>query len=286
MPKRMSYWLFPTAKHITDTYRDFGDRESPYEIVPESKIKKGDVVYLWWLPDGFMYGWGVVSETPRIDVLAPDSRKRLIVTVNKEVLFEPLTKSEIEADEELAGLIPSRWNDLQAVSLDPTTAYRINDVIRARGLTAPEGSAPIGWLVEQIHLMKTLRVTGWKSIKETDPVLEFGPVNVLIGANGSGKSNLVSFFKLLNELVGERLQVFISTSGGAESLLHYGSKVTPMIEGELEFDTPTGTSRYYARLMHAAVDTLIFAEERLSFTDPVSRLRSGIRSEVVTKNRS
>jgi len=265
----MSYWLLLTAQHITDTYRDFV-LESHYEIAPDSKIKKDDTVYLWWVIDGFLYGWGVVSETPRIsDSLDAQGRKRLIVTVRREEGFEPpLTRLQIESDNNLVGLIPSTWNDLYAFPIDTLHAHHLNDVIRAHGFRAPEGSAPVGWSVEQIHILKTLRVTGWKSIKETEPPLEFGPVNVMIGANGSGKSNLVSFFKMLNELVGGRLQTFISTSGAAESLLHYGSKRTPLVEGELEFDTPTGSSLYYMRLMHAAVDTLIFSEERVEFHRP------------------
>jgi predicted ATPase len=109
--------------------------------------------------------------------------------------------------------------------------------------------------------LKSLRVSGWKSINETDPPLAFGPINVLIGANGSGKSNLISFFKLLNELLGERLQAFVGKSGGAESLLHYGSKKTLSVIGDLELETGKNTSRYFIELTHAAVDTLIFSEE-------------------------
>lgn len=116
--------------------------------------------------------------------------------------------------------------------------------------------------------LKSLRVSGWKSIKETDPPLEFGPINILIGANGSGKSNLISFFKLLNELLEERLQAFVGKSGGAESLLHYGSKETLAVEGNLELETYTNTSRYFIQLTHAAVDTLIFSEERVEFHVP------------------
>jgi predicted ATPase len=112
--------------------------------------------------------------------------------------------------------------------------------------------------------LKTIRVAGWKSIKDSRPI-ELGPLNVFIGANGSGKSNLVSFFKLLNEIIGERLQEFIGTAGGANSVLHYGSKVTVRLESRLDFETPTGLSGYVLRLAHAAIDTLIFTEERLEF---------------------
>ncbi len=116
-------------------------------------------------------------------------------------------------------------------------------------------------------MLSAISLAGWKSIKDSQR-LTLGPLNVFIGANGSGKSNFVSFFKLLNEMIGERLQVFISTSGGADSVLHYGAKTTPMLEAALEFKTTTGSSVYFMRLVHAAVDTLIFTEERLEFHKP------------------
>ena len=75
--------------------------------------------------------------------------------------------------------------------------------------------------------LKSIRIAGWKSIQDMEPALELGSLNVLIGGNGSGKSNLVSFFQLLNELEAEHLQTYIGQSGGADSVLHLGSKVTP-----------------------------------------------------------
>ena len=59
----------------------------------------------------------------------------------------------------------------------------------------------------------SIRIAGWKSIRDIDPKLKLGPINVLIGANGAGKSNFVSFFKLLNEIVSERLQNYIAKRG-------------------------------------------------------------------------
>jgi predicted ATPase len=111
--------------------------------------------------------------------------------------------------------------------------------------------------------LSKIRIAGWKSIRDMDPGLELGPLNVLIGANGSGKSNLVSFFQLLNELEGERLQTFIGQSGGADSVLHLGSKLTPRISAELEAETETGRLRYSFHLTYAAPGTLLIDEERI-----------------------
>ena len=93
-------------------------------------------------------------------------------------------------------------------------------------------------------------------------------INLLIGANGAGKSNLVSFFKLLNWMTPApgNLQFHISQVGGANSLLHDGAERTPQLQAHLTFETDQGTNDYDLRLFHAARDTLIFAHERYRFS--------------------
>ena len=111
--------------------------------------------------------------------------------------------------------------------------------------------------------LKEVIVKGFRSIKEMDLKLE--PINVCIGANGAGKSNLIEFFKMINELMGGRLQQYIATTGRATANLHFGPKVTPQLEAELRFEAGQGTDTYYMRLFYAAGDSLIFADETLSF---------------------
>jgi predicted ATPase len=123
---------------------------------------------------------------------------------------------------------------------------------------------------------------GFKSIKAMD--LELRPLNVLIGANGAGKSNLVSFFKMLNEMMAERLQQYIGTAGGAHSLLHFGPKTTSEMEARLEFKVnpeflaDKGHDVYALRLAYAARDTLVFAEETLLREDFLTTNAFGLGS--------
>lgn len=114
-----------------------------------------------------------------------------------------------------------------------------------------------------MHLLNRIALKGYKSIKEAD--LELRPLNVFIGANGSGKSNLISFFKLLNHMMAENLQAFVGEAGAANSLLHYGAKTTSQMEAALQFKSHDSDNHYYMRLGHAAEDTLIFLEETISF---------------------
>ncbi len=118
-------------------------------------------------------------------------------------------------------------------------------------------------------ILRKVLLKGFKSIKTMD--LELRPLNILIGANGAGKSNLISFFKMLNRMMSKtntglgQLQNYIAEAGYAHSILHYGPKETPQMEAKLEFETDEGLNTYYQKLFHVAGDTLAFAEETLDF---------------------
>src|SRR5437016_12884591 len=108
-------------------------------------------------------------------------------------------------------------------------------------------------------LLKRVQLEGFRSIKRAE--VNFRSLNIMIGANGAGKSNFVAFFKMMNEMMGGRLQQYISTTGRAQSNLHFGPKVTPQLSAKLEFEADNGVDTYFMRLFHAAGDTLVFAEE-------------------------
>ncbi len=112
-----------------------------------------------------------------------------------------------------------------------------------------------------------LELHGYKSIRHLVD-FEIGPMNVLIGANGAGKSNFVSFFKMLNWMTPSpgNLQFYIGIVGRANALLYDGAAVTPQMVASLTFETDAGTNEYAMRLFHAAPDTLIFADERYRFS--------------------
>ncbi len=105
---------------------------------------------------------------------------------------------------------------------------------------------------------------GFKSIRQLEN-FELKNINVLIGANGVGKSNFVSFFRLLGWMLQENLQQHIGQSGAANSILFDGPKSTPQIEAKFSFQTNQGLNEYRMRLMYAAGDTLIFADEEYRF---------------------
>lgn len=108
--------------------------------------------------------------------------------------------------------------------------------------------------------LDALRISGFKSLKKVDK-LDFGLLTVVIGANGAGKSNLVSLFRLLSDLVEGRLQYAVGKGGGPEAFLHFGSKVTPRISAFFQFDK----NGYSFKLEPNATNQLIFTEEEVHF---------------------
>ncbi len=100
-----------------------------------------------------------------------------------------------------------------------------------------------------------IEVRGFKSIREMN--LEMRSLNLLIGANGAGKSNFVSLFSMLNNMVEKNLQSFVARAGGAEALLHFGQKRTPELYIALHF----GSNGWKARFAPTQADTLFFEEE-------------------------
>lgn len=81
-------------------------------------------------------------------------------------------------------------------------------------------------------MLQNIKIEGFKSIKTLD--LKLTPINLLIGSNGVGKSNFISFFKLVNNIYEQRLQQY-SLKSGVDNLLHYGRKNTDEIKGYLDF---------------------------------------------------
>jgi predicted ATPase len=110
--------------------------------------------------------------------------------------------------------------------------------------------------------LKSLSLRGYKTYRDLEN-FEPGRLTVLVGANGAGKSNLISFFRLLYRMMASpgEFQLAVETAGGASKLLHDGPKKTEAMRTHLVLATESGTYAYEARLAYAAPDRLIFAKE-------------------------
>ena len=110
--------------------------------------------------------------------------------------------------------------------------------------------------------LKTITLRGYKSIAQLE-AFELRNLNVLIGANGAGKSNFISIFKLLAALAHGNLQTFVQKQGGPDALLHGSRKRTQQIDAEIYFEKNRYgiANGYRISLTPTADNRLIFSRE-------------------------
>ena len=120
--------------------------------------------------------------------------------------------------------------------------------------------------MSKANRIQSVRIKGFRSLADFE-LLDLPRATVLIGANGSGKSNFIRFFEMMSWMVRARsLQEFVQLHGGADDQLFGGSVVSPQMAGELTIRTESGRNDYKFRLAHAHPDRLIFTEEAFRFS--------------------
>ncbi|MBP7280060.1 MAG: AAA family ATPase [Leptospiraceae bacterium] len=112
--------------------------------------------------------------------------------------------------------------------------------------------------------LDSISIKGFKSIASIED-LKLGAINLVIGANGSGKSNFIGVFSFLNAIREGRLQEYVIKNGGADKILHFGSKVTDKIDIHISFQG--GINQYDISLTSAASDEIIPRSEFVYFWD-------------------
>ena len=117
-------------------------------------------------------------------------------------------------------------------------------------------NGPLDWIT----------VKGFRSIAHVEK-LELTPITVLIGANGSGKSNFVGVFSLLRCWAERRLDSYVDRSGGADRNLYFGAKTTPEMLVQLSF--ANGAERHNIQFAPTEDDRLRVISESVG-GDPAS----------------
>ncbi len=100
-------------------------------------------------------------------------------------------------------------------------------------------------------------LNGYKSIEQCD--INLTKLNLLIGANGVGKSNFIGFFRLISRILDEQLQITVGMEGGPDALLHFGRKKTESITADLRF----GNNGYNFSLVPTQDNRMMFQKEAL-----------------------
>ena len=127
-------------------------------------------------------------------------------------------------------------------------------------MTAQDTSTIASPPLDRAPLVERIAVRGFKSVRETE--IEIAPVNLLIGANGSGKTNFIGAFQFLRTLKSGLLQATVRKHGGAENFLHFGSRYTPKMSFEIWFEQENPlTNGYEVTLEADSRDALYISDE-------------------------
>lgn len=103
-------------------------------------------------------------------------------------------------------------------------------------------------------MIERLFIKNYKSIRKAQ--IELNRLNVLIGSNGVGKSNLISFFELLQSMLNQRLGSYVLSRGGIDRLLYQGRKHSESINSLIDFNN---TNAFFFELK-PAVGEKVFIE--------------------------
>ena len=114
--------------------------------------------------------------------------------------------------------------------------------------------------------LESVRIRGFRSLAEVE-LSDLGATSVLIGSNGSGKSNFIRFFEMLSWMLrSARLGEFVERHGGADDQLYGGNGTTPRMEAELALRTDSGRNEYRFSLAHVHPDRFMFSDEAFRFS--------------------
>ncbi|MFO1359365.1 AAA family ATPase [Plasticicumulans sp.] len=115
-------------------------------------------------------------------------------------------------------------------------------------------------------MSKITRITvrGYKSIRALE-AFELRDLNVLIGANGAGKSNFISLFRLLTALSEKRLQLYIQKQGGPDALLFRSRKHSEHLIATFNIEHDSG---YCFSLAPTSDNRMVFDLEALWLNSP------------------
>ncbi len=113
--------------------------------------------------------------------------------------------------------------------------------------------------------IRSIGIKNFKSIRQLDD-FELRDINVLIGSNGAGKSNFISFFKFLNQVVNQSLENYTAKKGGADTFLYFGKKTSSYLGLKVIFENNEGLLNYYYLILEANDnETFIIKQETANF---------------------
>lgn len=110
-------------------------------------------------------------------------------------------------------------------------------------------------------MLDEISISGYKSIKKLEN-FPLRNINILIGANGAGKSNLISVFRLINHIYNQQLQAYTKIKN-IDSLFYFGTKNTDTISFDFKFNN--GNNHYMINLKSTDDNKILVDNDYLTF---------------------
>ena len=136
-----------------------------------------------------------------------------------------------------------------------------------------------------MRTLKKLTIKNFKSIREQ--TIEPGLLNIFIGGNGVGKSNLIEVFRFLREIVNQNLGGYTAQKGGADKLLYFGRKQSSQMEISLEFGEGDTSNAYDIKIKASMMIASLFGANRFSIMRRINIQSLGtVRFLLLQKNQN
>lgn len=108
--------------------------------------------------------------------------------------------------------------------------------------------------------LESIAIRGFRSFGE-EVEAQLRPLNVLIGANGAGKSNFLDAFRFLRAVAEGKVDALVERAGGAGRMLHFGARTTKRAEIRVAFADGDG----YAVKLYGGEGDRIYPEDEIYY---------------------
>ncbi len=115
-------------------------------------------------------------------------------------------------------------------------------------------------------MIEQLIISNFKSIKEQ--TLDLKRINIFIGQNGAGKSNLISLFTFLEKLYWQGLNDYFFMSGGIEHFLYGGIETSNTLGVKVLFEENSGYKNYYQAKLQTEGERYRFIKDEFGYVLP------------------
>ena len=120
--------------------------------------------------------------------------------------------------------------------------------------------------MEEKIILTDVSLNGFKSFGKGNNTIKLNKdINVIIGANGSGKSNFISFLEMVAYIASDDFSSYVAKNGFAQSLLHFGPGETSEIDATIKFKIAEKSDEYSFSLASTVGGVLYFQSEKVKF---------------------